>query len=162
MSVNTTQITVVGRVVKEIETRVIPAGVRVANFRLMTQERVFDKAREDWVDGDRMYLRVTCWRKLAENVVESLRQGDQVVVTGRLKLREFEGEGGVRQKSLEVEARSVGPDLTLHSVMVNRPEWATASPHQQELMNPQPLQPVPEEPDVPEEGLTKVEVAQAA
>ena len=161
MSVNTTHVTVVGRVISDIDTRFIPAGVRVANFRLLAQERVFDKARAEWVDGDRMYLRITCWRKLAENVAESLRQGDQVVVTGRLRLREYEGEGGARQKSLEVEARSVGPDLTLHTVMVNRPDWAV-SPNQQKLVNPPPSQPVPEEPDVPEEGFPKEEVAQAA
>jgi single-strand DNA-binding protein len=157
MSVNTTQITVVGKVVSDVDTRNTPSGVRVANFRLMCQERVFDKAQDAWVDGDRMYVRVTCWRKLAENVVESLRQGDQVVVIGRLKVREYEGTGGGRQKSIEVDARAVGPDLTLHTVMVNRPDWI--SPHQQRLVNPPPWRPAPDEPD---EAPVKEDAVQAA
>lgn len=157
MSINATQVTVVGKVVSDIETRTIPSGVRVTNFRLLAQERVFDKARQEWADGDRMYLRIACWRKLAENVAESLSPGDHVVVTGRLRLREYEKDGD-RHKSLEVEARSVGPDLTLHTVMVNRPPWAV-SPDQQELVHPTPVQPAPDEPD---EDLTQADVVQAA
>jgi single-strand DNA-binding protein len=135
MSVNTTVITAVGRVVSEVTTRVIPTGAKVANFRIACQERVFDKAQEKWVDGDRMYMRVACWRKLADNVTDCLRMGDQVMVKGRLRIRDYEPEEGDRRAVAEIDAWSVGPDLALHSVAVNRPDWAV-SPNQQRLLDP--------------------------
>ncbi|MFL6123820.1 single-stranded DNA-binding protein [Actinophytocola sp.] len=163
MSVNSTLITVVGRVVTDIETRVIPNGTKVANFRLMTQERVYDKENGLWADGDRMYLRVACWRKLADNVAESLRRGDQVLVSGRLKVRKYDTESGAHREDLEVDAKAVGPDLTLHTVQVNRLD-RTVSPHQQKLVDPPPARLLQEEPGEAglDEPLTQPEVVQAA
>jgi single-strand DNA-binding protein len=158
MSVNTTVITAVGRVVSEVTTRVIPTGAKVANFRIACQERVFDKAQEKWVDGDRMYMRVACWRKLAENVTDSLRQGDQVMVKGRLRIRDYEPEEGERRTVPEIDAWSVGPDLAFHTVAVNRPDWAV-SPNQQRLLDP-PVQLVTD--DLAEANLTEEAAAEAA
>jgi single-strand DNA-binding protein len=149
-----TPITVVGKVVTDITPRMTPGGIKVANFRLATQERSYDKAQDLWVDGDRMYLSVSCWRHLADHVADSLHKGDQVVVHGRMKLREYTMEGGERRTSVEVDAKAIGPDLALHTVTVNRPDWAI-SPHQQTLLKP-PDQLVPLEED------TQEEVAQAA
>jgi single-strand DNA-binding protein len=158
MSVNTTVITAVGRVVSEITTRVIPTGAKVANFRIACQERVFDKAQEKWVDGDRIYMRVACWRKLADNVTDCLRLGDQVMVKGRLRIRDYGAEEGDRRAVAEIDAWSVGPDLAFHSVAVNRPDWA-ASPNQQGLLDP--LVPLAKE-DPAEADLVEEDAAQAA
>jgi single-strand DNA-binding protein len=155
MSVTSTPITVVGRVVTDITPRMTQSGHKVANFRLATQERNYDKAQDLWVDGDRMYLTVSCWRNLADHVADSLRKGDQVVVHGRMKIREYKTEEGDRRTSLEVDAKAIGPDLALHTVAVNRPDWAI-SPHQQTLLNP------PPGPLIPPEDVTQEEVAQAA
>jgi single-strand DNA-binding protein len=94
---NATDITVVGRLVTDVTTTVVPAGDKVANFRIACQERRYDKASEQWVDGDRMYVGVACWRKLAEGVTESLSMGDQVVVTGRLRIDEYTAADGARR-----------------------------------------------------------------
>lgn len=158
MSVNSTPITVVGRIVSEISTRLIPAGVKVANFRLLSLERNFDKTTQTWVDGDRMYMTIACWRALADHVVESLRKGDQVVVHGRLKIHEYRTDDGDRRSNIEVDARAVGPDLTLHTVTVNRPDWAT-SPGQHSLLAPPQLEPVDAELEPVDQ---EKEVAQAA
>jgi len=155
MSVTSTPITVVGRVVTDITPRMTQGGHKVANFRLATQERSYDKAQDLWVDGDRMYLTVSCWRNLADHVADSLRKGDQVVVHGRMKIREYKTEEGDRRTNIEVDAKAIGPDLALHTVAVNRPDWAI-SPHQQTLLNP-PLGPL-----IPPEEVTQEEVAQAA
>jgi single-strand DNA-binding protein len=150
MSVNSTQVTVVGRVVSEITTRVTSGGTKVANFRLLAQERNYDRTTNTWADGDRMYMTVVCWRRLADNVAESLRERDPVVVHGRLSMDEYTTKDGDHRSNIEVTAWAVGPDLALNTVTVNRPDWSV-SPNQQTLLTPP-----------PDEPPTQEEVAQAA
>jgi single-stranded DNA-binding protein len=59
--------------------------------------------------------------------------GDQVVVTGRLRIDEYTAADGARRAGPQINARAVGPDLALHTVLVNRPNWAT-SPDQLALV----------------------------
>ena len=152
MSVNSTPITAVGRLVTGIQTHVLPdTGVKVANFRMACQERVYDKDRDMWVDGDRMYMGVACWRGLADNVADSLVEGDQVVVRGRLKIREYKTKEGVRRTAVEVDAWAVGPDLSLYTVAINRRDWRTSA-NQQSLLTPPPT----------DDPLEREEVTQAA
>lgn len=155
MSYMSTPITVVGQVCRDIETRMTSAGHKVANFRLLCQERNYDKAQDLWVDGDRMYLTIVCWRNLADHVTESLRKGDQVVVHGRMKIREYKTREGAQRTDLEVDAKAVGPDLARHTVTVNR-LGRPVSPDQQELLSP------PRADPDPTEEVTKEDVAQAA
>jgi len=82
----------------------------VCNFRVASTARRFDREQSTWIDGDSVFLRVTCWRQLAENVYASVRKGDPVVVTGRLATKPYEVEGQ-RRSSYELEATSVGFDL---------------------------------------------------
>lgn len=130
-----TPVTVVGRVITDLTTRHATTGDKVVGFRLVTQERRFDKTQETWVDGDRMYLAVSCWRRLADNVAISLAKGDHVVVSGRLRIREYHSDDGERKSQAEIEARSVGPDLSSHTVIVNRSSWQ-APANQLELVIP--------------------------
>jgi single-strand DNA-binding protein len=123
-----TPVTVVGRVITDVTTRLTTAGDKVANFRIACQERRYDKEQQQWVDGDRMYVRVVGWRTLAEGVT-ALHKGDQVVVTGRLKLTEYTTEEGARRTSPEIDARAIGPDLAWHTVIVNRRNWTPQTDH---------------------------------
>ena len=148
-SATTTPVTVVGRVITDMTTRLTPAGDKVTNFRIACQERQYDKELGVWVDGDRMYMGVACWRNLADGAAASLSKGDQVVVHGRLKIREYTTEEGARRSSPEIDARAVGPDLAVHTVTINRPSWA-AGPTQLSLINPPGRQP-----DTPEGDTTQ-------
>lgn len=108
---NETMITIVGNVISEVKPRRTADGVKLVSFRVASNERRFDRTTEEWVDGDRLYVTVTCWRKLAQNVLVSLMKGDPVIVTGRLYTRGYEVEGNKRSVT-ELEAHAVGPDLT--------------------------------------------------
>jgi single-strand DNA-binding protein len=117
--VNETLTTIVGNVISDLTPRRTAAGIRVVGFRMASNERRFDKATGEWVDGDRLYVSVTCWRKLAIGVAASLVKGDPVVVTGRLYTREYTYEG--KQRSVtELEANAVGPDLSRCTADVQR------------------------------------------
>jgi single-strand DNA-binding protein len=141
-----TQVTVIGRLVTDVTARVTPGGDKVANFRIACQERQYDKANDIWADGDRMYVSISCWRHVADHAEASLKQGDQVIARGRLKLRKYEAADGEHRTALEVDATSIGPDLALHTVAVTRPNWPI-SPNQQSLLTVKPPPPTPDPKD---------------
>ena len=107
---NQTSITLVGNAVTDVTIGATPNGIEYSPFRLATTTRRFDRGIGQWIDGDTSYVRITCWRKLARHVAESISKGDPVVVAGALKIREWANEDR-RGVSVEVDASSVGHDL---------------------------------------------------
>jgi len=118
--VNEIPVTLVGNVVTDVSGALTPGGAEVAWFRLASTPRRYDRASARWVDGDTSYVRVSCWRALARNVVVSLSKGDPVVVTGRLRVREWEREDR-RGIAVEVDASAVGHDLSRGVSAFTRP-----------------------------------------
>lgn len=108
---NETQVTVIGNVATDVSCTRTADGVAVANFRLASTERRYDRLREGWVDGETQWVTVTAWRALAGHLIGSLSKGDPVVVSGRLRVREWT-EGEARRSRVEIDARSVGHDLS--------------------------------------------------
>ncbi|MDG6104754.1 single-stranded DNA-binding protein [Dactylosporangium aurantiacum] len=110
---NETTMTIVGNVLNEPECRRIEQGGQlVTHFKVAATARRYDRHQERWVDGDQLRLRVNCWRQLAENVMRCVHVGDPVIVTGRLSSRTWETEEHVKRVSYELEAATVGHDLT--------------------------------------------------
>jgi single-strand DNA-binding protein len=108
---NETPVTMVGTLVKSGETRRVGEDqALVLNLRVASNERRYDRARQQWVDGESLYLPVNCWRQLAENAA-SLVKGDPVIVRGKLRTREWTTEHGERRSVVELEASAIGPDL---------------------------------------------------
>lgn len=106
-----TTITVVGNLVDDPELRFTPSGAPVANFRIASTPRTFDKASNEWRDGDTLFLGCAVWRQTAENVAESLQKGMRVIVQGRLKSRQYETREGEKRTVFEIDVEEVGPSL---------------------------------------------------
>ncbi len=85
--------------------------VPVASLRLACTPRKFNPRTQTWSDGETQWYTVVCWRALGENVADSLRRGDPVVVHGRLELRKYVNGNGVEVEALEIDAAAVGHDL---------------------------------------------------
>lgn len=115
-----TQITVVGNLTADPDLRFTPSGAAVANFTLASTPRTFDRQRNEWVDGDALFLRCAAWKQLGENVAESLTKGQQVIVQGRLKARSYETKQGEKRTSMELEVDAIGPNLQFATATVNR------------------------------------------
>lgn len=111
---NDTIITVIGNLAGDPELRFTPSGAGVANFTVASTPRVFDKASNEWKDGETLWMRCSVWRKQAENVAESLVKGDRVVVSGRLVQRTYEKDGEKRT-SYEMQVEEVGASLLFRS-----------------------------------------------
>ncbi len=115
-----TVITVVGNLVDDPELRFTPSGAAVANFRIASTPRTFDKQSNEWKDGDALFLSCAVWRQAAENVAESLQKGMRVVVQGRLKQRSYETREGEKRTVYELEVDEVGPSLAFATAKVTR------------------------------------------
>ena len=103
MAQGDTPITVVGNLVADPELRFIPSGAAVANFRIASTPRTFNRETNQWEDGEALFLTCNCWRQMAENVAESLQRGSRVIVQGRLKSRTFETKEGERRTVFELD-----------------------------------------------------------
>ncbi|MFJ7421814.1 single-stranded DNA-binding protein [Streptomyces uncialis] len=115
-----TVITVVGNLVEDPELRFTPSGAAVANFRVASTPRTFDRQTNEWKDGDSLFLTCTVWRQAAENVAESLQRGMRVIVQGRLKQRSYEDREGVKRTVYELDVEEVGPSLKSATAKVTK------------------------------------------
>ncbi|HEY8673824.1 MAG TPA: single-stranded DNA-binding protein, partial [Candidatus Dormibacteraeota bacterium] len=102
-----TVITVVGNLTSDPELRYTQNGLAVANFTIASTPRSFDRASNDWKDGDALFLRASVWREFAEHVAGSLTKGSRVVATGRLKQRSYETKEGEKRTSIELEVDEI-------------------------------------------------------
>ncbi|HEY0261267.1 MAG TPA: single-stranded DNA-binding protein [Lacisediminihabitans sp.] len=115
-----TVITVVGNLTSDPELRYTQNGLAVANFTIASTPRSFDRASNDWKDGEALFLRASVWREFAEHVAGSLTKGSRVVATGRLKQRSYETKEGEKRTSIELEVDEIGPSLRYATAQVTR------------------------------------------
>lgn len=115
-----TVITVVGNLTSDPELRYTQNGLAVANFTIASTPRSFDRASNDWKDGDALFLRASVWREFAEHVAGSLTKGSRVIATGRLKQRSYETKEGEKRTSIELEVDEIGPSLRYATAQVTR------------------------------------------
>ncbi len=115
-----TMITVVGNLVDDPELRFTPSGAAVANFRIASTPRTFDKQANEWKDGEALFLSCSVWRQAAENVAESLQRGMRVVISGRLKARSYETREGEKRTVFEIDVDEVGPSLKYATAKVTK------------------------------------------
>jgi single-strand DNA-binding protein len=115
-----TVITVVGNLTADPELRYTQNGLAVANFTIASTPRTFDRASNDWKDGEALFLRASVWREFAEHVAGSLTKGSRVVATGRLRQRSYETKEGEKRTSIELEVDEIGPSLRYATAQVTR------------------------------------------
>lgn len=92
----------------------------VAKVRVGSTPRRLDRQTGEWKDGETSYYTVKCWRRLAENIAGCLRKGDMVIVRGKFRARTWVDEQQRPRTELEIEADSVGHDLSFGWSHFNR------------------------------------------
>jgi single-strand DNA-binding protein len=115
-----TTITIIGNLVDDPDLRFTPSGAAVANFRVASTPRTFDRQTNEWKDGESLFLTCSVWRQAAENVAESLERGMRVIVQGRLKQRSYETREGEKRTVFEIDVDEVGPSLRSATAKVTR------------------------------------------
>ena len=86
-------------------------GLPITSFRLASSKRRFDRTKKIWVDGETNWFTITSFRQLAINSAGSISKGDRVIVSGRLKVRDWDN-GERSGTSVEIDAESLGHDLS--------------------------------------------------
>jgi single-strand DNA-binding protein len=110
------QITVLGLVATTPRHLVTQDGLPITSFRLAASSLKFDAAQNKWIDGETNWYTITAFRTLAINIAGSISKGERVMVTGKLRVRDWDN-GERAGTSVELEAESVGHDLN----------WGTAT-----------------------------------
>jgi single-strand DNA-binding protein len=129
-----TIITIVGNLTGDPELRYTQNGAAVANFTIASTPRSFDKASNDWKDGDALFMRCSAWRDLGEHVASSLTKGSRVVAVGRLQQRSYEKDGEKRTV-IELEVDEIGPSLKYATAQVQRAQSSATQQRNQGQQN---------------------------
>ncbi|MFE5408733.1 single-stranded DNA-binding protein [Microbacterium sp. NPDC056569] len=103
-------ITITGNVATPPELKHTPAGVAIVTFRVASGQRRYDRDAGAWTDAGTNWYTVSVFRSLAEHTYRSLQKGDRVILTGRLRLREWDN-GTRRGTAIEIDAEAIGHDL---------------------------------------------------
>ena len=115
-----TPITLTGNLAADPELRFSAQGRAIANLRVLSTPRRFDKQANDWVDGETLGMNCTVFGEAAENVAESLTKGAAVVVVGKIVSRSWENQAGEKRSSIEVLVDDIGPSLRRATAKVTR------------------------------------------
>ncbi len=104
-------ITLTGLVATNPRHIVTSEGLTITSFRLASNQRRFDRSQNAWIDGDTNWYTVTAFRQLGTHVATSLEKGQRVLVTGRVRIRDWES-GEKAGTTIEIDAEAIGHDLT--------------------------------------------------
>lgn len=128
-------ITITGLVATDPRHIVTSEGLSITSFRLASAQRRFDRSQERWIDGETNWYTITSFRQLALNCASSIAKGQRVLVTGKLRIREWDNGERVGT-TIDIEAEAVGHDLawgtTTFSRSILSSTAAAAEPEQAE------------------------------
>ncbi|WP_068255589.1 single-stranded DNA-binding protein [Janibacter corallicola] len=110
-----------GNLAADPEVRTMPSGRQVTRLRVMDRNRRQNRETGEWEDAEPNVFRVQVWGILGKNVAASLRKGQSVNVTGRIKTdRWTDKDTRTEHTSQFVLADHVGPDLKWQTATVTK------------------------------------------
>lgn len=109
------QITGEFRAVDDATLRFTPSGVAVSEVRIVANSRKLNKDTNEWEDDKVVWLTLVCFKKLAENVAESVTKGKLINVTGKLQTESYETKEGEKRQAYKVIADNVGLSMAFQA-----------------------------------------------
>jgi single-strand DNA-binding protein len=97
------KVILIGRLTADPNQRYTQNGTPVTTFTLAVDRPFTNQGGEKETD----FIDIVTWRKLAEIVANNLEKGRLVAVEGRLQIRSYDDQNGVRRKAAEVVADQV-------------------------------------------------------
>jgi single-strand DNA-binding protein len=92
---NYNRVILVGNLTRDPETKTIDSGSIVCKFGIAINRKTKNNDETIFVD-------IVAWEKLAELCQQYLKKGRSVLVEGRLAIRSYEDNTGVKRKATEV------------------------------------------------------------
>ena len=128
-------ITITGNVATDPELKRTSAGMPIASFRVASGLRRYDRDSGTWSDVGTNWFSVSVFRTLAEHAYASIHKGDRVILTGRLRVKDWDN-GTRRGTSVEIEADAIGHDLRWGTTTYHRSGRATSPSGESEASQP--------------------------
>lgn len=97
------KVILIGRLTRDPELRYTPNGVAVAKFTLAVDRFRTNRQGERETD----FIDIVVFQKQAENCANYLSKGSLAAVDGRLQIRSYDDNQGVRRKAAEIIADNV-------------------------------------------------------
>jgi len=104
------QITVQALVATTPRHLVTQEGLPITSFRVAASTKKFDEILGRYVESDTNWYTVTAFKALAINSAQSVSKGDRVLITGDIKVRDWDN-GERAGTSVEIHATSIGHDM---------------------------------------------------
>lgn len=104
------EVTLLGHLGGDAETRFTPNGVAVTNFSLATTRRWADESKEGGFAEETDWHRIQAWR-ISDEVQKRLLKGHLVLVKGRLHTRRYTDKDGIERFPVEIVC---GPGQVMH------------------------------------------------
>ena len=95
------RVTLIGRLGRDAEIKVLPSGQQMAEFSVATSESYKGKDGQDQEKTD--WHNVIVWGKAAEHAAK-LTKGSRVMVEGKSQTKSWDGKDGKKQYKTEVVA----------------------------------------------------------
>lgn len=96
-------VTLIGRLTKDVELRYTQTGVAVARFTVAVNRAFSNQQGEK--DAD--FISCVAWRKTAENLANFMSKGSQIGIVGRIQTGSFDDKDGKRVYTTEVVANEI-------------------------------------------------------
>lgn len=90
-------VSIIGNITRDPELRFTANGIPVTSLSVAWNPK----------EGEPVFVPITCWRDLAENVANKLGKGQRVHVVGQLKLSKWSDKDGTERERLEIVADEV-------------------------------------------------------
>jgi single-strand DNA-binding protein len=154
-------LTITGLVATQPRHIVTSEGLPITSFRLASTQRRFDRSQDKWIDGETNWYTITAFRQLAVHAAGSIEKGQRVVLSGRLRIRDWEN-GDRSGTTVDIEVDALGHDLTWGTSVFTRSITTSASKDAAASSDPADDAPdAAEEPDDRAAVLTEVADAEA-
>lgn len=119
-------ITLTGLVATDPKHLTTSEGLAITSFRLASSQGHYDRDGKGWIDKGTNWYTVSAFRRLALGTASSLVKGDRVIITGRLRLREW-SNADRSGTSIEIDADALGHDLNWGTAKYTRTMGASES-----------------------------------
>ena len=110
----------------------IPSGSTLARFTMATNETYLNFQGEKTTNTT--WHNIVAWNKVAEICGQLLKKGAEVAVEGKLTVRTFEGNDGVKRYITEIQLNEV---LLVGSKAAVKAEWVESAIEENELVFPE-------------------------
>ncbi len=126
-----TRLTVIGTVGTQPVSHTFESGDTRCSFRLAVSHRYRDSSGA-WVDSPTSWYTVNAFRALGRNAQDSFAVGDRVIVSGKLRVKDWVNETKSGTE-VEIDAEALGPELRFGVSTFQKRDFASGEKTSQEM-----------------------------